>query len=84
MMSKGIFSETTLRQRSILSKWSVDVLLLQGEYQVSRHKKVPFVANQTTYTGKSVSKALILKSVNPQYDDRLFIDLWLQYEKNTS
>ena len=28
-----------------------------------------------------VSEALILESVNPQYDDRLFIDLRLQYEK---
>jgi hypothetical protein len=27
----------------------------------------------STYTGKSVSEGLILESVNPQYDDRLFI-----------
>ena len=26
------------------------------------------------YTGKSVSEALILESVNPQYDKRLFIE----------
>ena len=36
------------------------------------------------YTGKFVSEALILESVNPQYDDRLFINSWLQYKKNTS
>ena len=36
---------------------------------------------QTCDTGKSVSEALILKSVNPQYDDRLFIEV--QYKKNT-
>ena len=36
------------------------------------------------YTGKSFSEALILESVNPQYDDRLFIDSRLQYKKNTS
>ena len=35
-------------------------------------------------TGKSVSEALILQSINPQYDDRLFIDSWLQYKKNTT
>ena len=35
-------------------------------------------------TGKSFSEALILASVNPQYDNRLFIELQLQYEKNTS
>jgi hypothetical protein len=37
-----------------------------------------------TSTGKSVSEALILESVNPQYDDRLLIDSQLQYKKNTS
>ena len=35
-------------------------------------------------TGKSFSEALILESVNPQYDDRLFIHFWIQYKKNTS
>ena len=35
-------------------------------------------------TGKSFSEALILASVNPQYDNRLFIELRVQYEKNTS
>ena len=35
-------------------------------------------------TGKSFSEALILESVNPQYDDRLFIHSWIQYKKNTS
>ena len=32
-------------------------------------------------TGKSLSEALILASTNPQYDDRLFIELQLQYMK---
>ena len=32
-----------------------------------------------TGTGKSVSEALILESVNPQYDERLFIDLQEKY-----
>ena len=31
-----------------------------------------------------MSEALIFESVNPQYDDRLFIDSQLQYKKNTS
>ena len=34
-----------------------------------------------TYTGKSLSKALIFASTNPQYDDRLFIGLQVQYMK---
>ena len=35
------------------------------------------------FTGKSFLEALILASVNPQYDNRLFIELQVQYEKNT-
>ena len=35
-------------------------------------------------TGKSLSEALILRSTNPQYDKRLFIDLPVQYMKTTS
>ena len=31
-------------------------------------------------TGKSVSEALILESVNPQYDERLFIELQEKYK----
>ena len=32
-------------------------------------------------TGKSLSKALIFASTNPQYDDRLFTELQVQYMK---
>ena len=35
-------------------------------------------------TGKSLSEALILASTNPQYDNRLFIELRVQYKKTTS
>ena len=31
------------------------------------------------HTGKSFSEALILKSTNPLHDDRLFIELPVQY-----
>ena len=34
-------------------------------------------------TGKSFSEALILESVNPQYDERLFIELQEKYEFRT-
>ena len=33
------------------------------------------------FTGKSMSEALIFASTNPQYDNRLFIELPLQYMK---
>ena len=32
-------------------------------------------------TGKSLSETLIFASINPQYDDRLFIKLRVQYKK---
>ena len=35
-------------------------------------------------TGKSLSEALIFVSTNPQYDDRLFIKLQVQYMKTPS
>ena len=39
---------------------------------------------QKKITGKSLSEALIFASTNPQYDDRLFIELQVQYMKITS
>ena len=33
------------------------------------------------HTGKSMSEALIFASTNPQYDNRLFIELTAQYIK---
>ena len=33
------------------------------------------------FTGKSLSEAFIIASINPQYDDRLFIELQVQYKK---
>ena len=35
-------------------------------------------------TGKSLSEASILAPTNPQYDNRLFIKLRVQYKKTTS
>ena len=41
-----------------------------------RHKAVQ--------VNKSMSEALILASTKPKYDNRLFIELQVQYEKTTS
>ena len=38
---------------------------------------------QYVSTGKSVSEALIIESVNPQYDERLFIELQEKYKLRT-
>ena len=37
--------------------------------------------NPNIHTGKSLSEALIFASTNPQYDNRLFIELQVQYMK---
>ena len=39
------------------------------------------IAPDSEVTGKSLSEALIFASTNPQYDDRLFIELQVQCMK---
>jgi hypothetical protein len=41
-------------------------------------------SGKDTNTGKSLSEVLILASTNPQYDNRLFIELPVQYLETTS
>ena len=43
-----------------------------------------YLTEPTLFTGKSLSEALIFASTNPQYDDRLFIELQVQYMKISS
>ena len=38
-------------------------------------------AQEEMHTGYSLSEALILASINPKYDNRLFIELQVQYMK---
>ena len=40
-----------------------------------------FLELKVGHTGKSLSEALIFASTNPQYEDRLFIELQVQYMK---
>ena len=42
------------------------------------------IHNTAGSTGKSLSEALIFASTNPHYNDRLFIELPVQYMKTTS
>ena len=42
---------------------------------------LPRFMHLKTSTGKSLSEALIFASTNPQYEDRLFIELQVQYMK---
>ena len=42
-----------------------------------------FLEKAANNTGKSMSEALILESVNPQYDERLFVELQEKYKFTT-
>ena len=42
---------------------------------------LPRFMHLKTSTGKSLSEALVFASTNPQYEDRLFIELNVQYMK---
>ena len=53
-----------------------------GEHISNRGRTLQFTNDFVT--GKSFSEALILASTNPQYDERLFINLQVQYIKTTS
>ena len=48
---------------------------------MSEEGGLPASDGPAAHTGKSVSEALILESLNTQYDDRLFMKLRVQYEK---
>ena len=50
-------------------------------YLLSLGKGNSDVLNIELCTGKSLSEALIFASTNPQYDDKLFIELRVQYMK---
>ena len=39
------------------------------------------VVEHDSFTGKSLSEALVFASTNPQYDNRKFIELQVQYMK---
>ena len=69
-----------------------DLILIQPEAFGSSLRQVPNLPNHyfgrfahtSHITGKSLSEALILASINPKYDYRLFIELQVQYMKITS
>ena len=62
--------------RLICGKWTKIVKLSKKK---GRHDNVLILASDST--GKSLSEALISASTNLQYDDRLFIELQVQYMK---
>ena len=62
-------------------------IFLKHQQVTNSDTEVAFISNilrkttEVTGTGKSLLEALIFASTNPQYDDRLFIELQVQYMK---
>ena len=53
------------------------------KYKCSLYADKSYTSTDYTHTGKSMSEALIFASINPQYDNRLFIELQVQCKKTT-
>ena len=64
----------------IANPWKTD---RSGPAFNTRAKINEMVEEKSRDTGKSLSEALIFVSTNPQYDDRYFIELHVQYMKNS-
>ena len=56
-------------------------LFISSHTRTCRHLNISCYFGKTHGTGKSFSEALILASTNPQFDNRLFIELRVQYIK---
>ena len=65
----------------------VQIIWLESrmDWNISGSSFLMFILFADTFcTGKSLSEALILASTNPQYDNRLFIELQVQYVHENS
>ena len=60
--------------------WAGKGIIIQSWF-IRRNWKIVICTSVVVVTGKSLSEALIFASTNPQYDDRLFVELQVQYMK---
>ena len=75
-----IFSLKVWENRYEVGRIDLDDCLSSVEYQwIMFAVFIPVGSMAFVITGKSFSEALIFASTNPQYDDRLFIELQDQY-----
>ena len=64
----------------VLQPSSYEFFLLAESLNLKSHNLFKTIDN-LSHAGRSLSEAFILASTNPQYDDRLFIELQVQYIK---
>ena len=84
--SKANVLATTLEGNwfQMLKNKAYEVLTVLLSKQFSLVTDIWLCVQFSLITGKSLSQALILSSTNPQYDNRLFIKLPVQYMKITT
>ena len=68
------FNSTNENEKSY-SQCVIRTLLASGSHLPSRQGKCQVSKDLKLYTGKYLSEALIFASINPQYDNRLFMEL---------
>ena len=54
---------------------ATELVIRSMGYKLKIQQALELVCKQVHGTGKSLSEALIFASTNPQYDDKLFIEL---------
>ena len=79
---KDLYFSIFHQNRWDISDFKAPALLCGNVRQQKQRNKI--CSDQSGSTGKSLSEALIFASTNPQYDDRLFIELQIQYMKIAS
>ena len=80
-VTKVKMEENTDNSWSIFSYMNENVEPIQVKNEPNGPNVEENINNANTDTGESLSEALIFASTNPQYDDRLFIELQVQYMK---
>ena len=65
----------TFLERSSFLPHVPDLTSIKSKEHIINILHISCLPMQWLHTGKSLSEALILASTNPQYDDRLFIEL---------
>ena len=75
------FTKSTFRnQIKMKTSWKIVKCTLMFLWSIPWHQKVVITLwLGKPFTGISLSEALIFASTNPQYDDRLFVELQAQY-----
>ena len=77
------YKNTSFHQKCVIKCFIAQLMFFSPSLSINFSSAKTLVDPNGLCTGKSLSEALIFVSTNPQYDDRLFIDLPILYMKTT-